>query len=302
MSDTITMTDPLSVAPVAEVELFDGDRSLGMVTDLGNGRWSKSVPVSNNHTYNFQARTQEIRSNNWAVTVKGIAPHILRVDSDGVELAENELNEADQVTFHGTAAPYTVITLLGDGASYGTANASGSGEWSKAVAGLLTGTHIFTARDGSMISNEWRVRVKPRLNDFVDFANNNWGGWAKGPAGQDIIWQSNDGGRLFNATYGPWGQQGIALIKSHSGLKVGGEYRFSITAAQIISPSPLARLELATSAGVVVPGFYPPSGWTLYSGLFTAIAKVMEFRVNSLVGALEGNDYLINDLRIERMR
>lgn len=148
------------------VEIRDDSISWGTAQVDGNS-WSKPLAGLDVGSHQFTARnmSDEAESLPWSFTVLSVEiyPEISRVvDSQGKDIADGGSTEDTSVTLSGTAEPNSRIEVLDETISWGTAQVSINGTWTKPLAGLAIGTHRFKARSIStqLESQPWVFTVR----------------------------------------------------------------------------------------------------------------------------------------------
>ncbi|MCD5970230.1 hypothetical protein [Pseudomonas quasicaspiana] len=142
------------------VEILDNSISWGTAQVDGDS-WSKQLAGLDVGRHQFTARnmSDEAESLPWSFTVLSVEiyPEISRVvDSQGKDIADGGSTEDTNVTLYGTAEPNSRVEVLDETVSWGTAQVSINGTWTKPLAGLAIGTHRFKARS---VSSQLESRV-----------------------------------------------------------------------------------------------------------------------------------------------
>lgn len=149
------------------VEILDQTTSWGTARIEQNNAWHKPLAGLEAGLHAFIARNMsdhaESLPRSFTVVSVETSPDISRVrDSEGTDITNGGFTEDTSVTLSGTAEPNIRVEVLDDNISWGTAQVSISGTWTKPLAGLALGNHRFRARSMSsqLESIPWEFTVR----------------------------------------------------------------------------------------------------------------------------------------------
>ena len=157
--NTLTLTG--TAAAGSTVSVYDGATLLGTATANGSGAWSFTTGVLSDATHSFTAKAADAAGNVSAAspalsvtvdTVAPSAPTIASFSTDSGVVGDGITND-NTLTFTGTAAAGSTVSVYDGGTLLGTAAANGSGAWSFTTGVLLDATHSFTARTTDAAGN-----------------------------------------------------------------------------------------------------------------------------------------------------
>ena len=150
----------------ASLTLYDRGEYIDFVQAEEMGDWAKSLRSLSAGFHELEARTSngESTSNAWRFTVVSAAvrPAISHVQDLRGNLIENGGTTQDTiVTLFGTAQD-SLVEILDDTTSWGTAQVDGNKIWNKRLAGIEIGEHRFMARnaDDGLESLPWLLTVE----------------------------------------------------------------------------------------------------------------------------------------------
>ncbi len=148
---TILTLNGTAAAANSTVTVYDGLTALGTTTANGNGAWSFTTGTLTNGSHSFTA-TDTISVGNvshasvaLSVTIDTQAPAAPVIVGDAVN--------GNNITFTGTAAASTTVTLYDGQTVLGTTIANGNGAWSYTTGTLTNGAQSFTATATDVAGN-----------------------------------------------------------------------------------------------------------------------------------------------------
>ena len=164
-STTVTLSGTAEANAV--VEVFEGATSRGTTLASGTGAWTRVIAGASETTHTYTARATDAAGN----TSGGSNTRTIRVDLTApvapaiTAPADNSAQNTTTVTLSGTAEANAVVEVFEGATSRGTTLASGTGAWTRVIAGATEATHTYTARatdtagNTSAASNTRTVRV-----------------------------------------------------------------------------------------------------------------------------------------------
>jgi len=134
--------------PNATVEVLEGTTSKGTTQTNGSGVWSKALSGLSEGAHTYTARATDAAgntssaSNARTVKVDTQAPSAPAITSP----ANNSYDNDGAFTISGTAEANSTVTTFEGTTSKGTVTADAQGNWSKALSGVVDGSHTYTAK------------------------------------------------------------------------------------------------------------------------------------------------------------
>lgn len=150
----------------ASLTLYDKGEYLDFTQADEMGDWAKSLSSLSTGFHELTAKTSngESTSNAWSFTIVSAAvrPDISHVQDLRGNLIENGGTTQDTIVILFGTAQDSIVEILDDTTSWGTAQVDGNNIWSKRLAGIEIGEHRFTARNTSdgLASLPWVLTVE----------------------------------------------------------------------------------------------------------------------------------------------
>jgi peptidase M10/serralysin-like protein/Big-like domain-containing protein/matrixin len=165
LGDGITNDNTLLLTGTASagstVSIYDGATLLGTATASGSGAWTFTTGVLSDAIHSFTATASDAAGNvsvvstALSVTIDTLAPNAPTISSFSTDsgVVGDHITNDNTLTFTGTAAAGSVVSVYDGATLLGTAAANGSGAWTFTTGVLADATHSFTATASDAASN-----------------------------------------------------------------------------------------------------------------------------------------------------
>lgn len=145
------------------------------------------------------------------------------------------------------------------------------------------------------------INQKEKLYELVDFDDQTYGGWTKGPGGVELQFVLDAPGdyALFNNTSDVGGQhKGIVLQKTFP-TTVGEIYEVSVDVKKVNAGTPHAMLFFSIDNDNSPINTISKLTWTNLKFSATAASNTMVVALNNDQSSTNGNDFTINNLLVK---
>jgi hypothetical protein len=161
VSDTVVNTNQVLLSGTAEanstIKVYDGSTAIGTATAGSNGAWSMTTGALSTGSHVLSATATDTAGNT-SVLAQGLNAVIASPTppsavakivsySNDTGVTNDGITSDNTLTFVGTGAAGTTVTVFDGTTKLGTATVNGSGAWSYTTTALSDGRHSFTVTD-----------------------------------------------------------------------------------------------------------------------------------------------------------